>query len=138
MACTVRENSVQYKYKRWKGNTSMKEIQLTRGKVAIIDDDDYDRVSTFRWNWDSRYAKRTVWFNGKCKTIMMHSFIMGCPMKGLVTDHINRNKLDNRKSNLRICTQKENMDNVGEKSLPIPKGMTHEEYERLATELGYR
>lgn len=85
----------------------MKEIKLSQGKVALVDKEDYERLSKHKWNYNGRYAKRTVNQRGKYETILMHRFIMNTP-ETMYTDHINGNKLDNRKSNLRVCTPREN------------------------------
>jgi hypothetical protein len=85
----------------------MKIIQLTQGKTTIVDDEDYAFLSQFKWCIDSSgYAYRR---NGST-TITMHRFLMN-PPAGMETDHINRNKLDNRKSNLRLCTHAQNLAN---------------------------
>lgn len=90
-----------------------KEILLTRGAVAIVDDDDYDRlVAMGRWHLsDMGYAVRRTPIDGKNRTIRMHRVVNKTP-DYLVTDHINRNRLDNRKVNLRSVTQQVNMLNV--------------------------
>jgi len=84
----------------------MKTIQLTKGAKAIVDDDDFERLNGFSWQFNGRYAARKE--NGK--TILMHRCIMGFKNK-YVTDHINGDKLDNRKDNLRVCTQSQNIAN---------------------------
>lgn len=98
----------------------MKEIQLTQGKVALVDDEDYEELSKYKW-----YANKQV--NGKLyafrkaaqdsvthkiRPIYMHRVIMNTP-QGMRTDHINNDGLDNRKVNLRVCTQSENLCNRG-------------------------
>ena len=89
-----------------------KEIPLTKGAMAIVDDADYDRLAAMgTWHLsDMGYAVRRGLINGKKRTIRMHRVVNVTPA-GLFTDHINRNRLDNRKSNLRSCTQYENMQN---------------------------
>ena len=78
---------------------------------AIVDDSDYEYVSRFRWALHPKgYAQRTVAAGLKHRTVLMHREIMNTP-KGLQTDHVNLNKLDNRKSNLRVCTSSENKQN---------------------------
>lgn len=76
------------------------------GHYAIVDDDDYERVDRFSpwYETDSGYAIKKTRINGKNISIRMHSLINNTP-KGLVTDHINGNRLDNRKSNLRSVSQ---------------------------------
>lgn len=84
----------------------MKTIELTKGMRAIVDDDDYERVNSLSWHFNGRYAARRE----KNKTVLLHRLIVETP-DGFVTDHINGNRLDNRKSNLRICTQSQNRAN---------------------------
>lgn len=88
----------------------VKEIPLTRGMVAIVDDEDYDLVSKHTWHCTEHgYAARR---NPSTKKIeYLHRFIMR-PPESKVIDHINHNKLDNRRSNLRICTVSENLKNT--------------------------
>lgn len=90
----------------------MKIIQLNLGKQTLVDDEDFDKINQWKWFYNSytRYAYRTKKENKHVKTIMMARFIMNVP-KGFETDHINHDRLDNRKCNLRICTHKINMQN---------------------------
>lgn len=88
----------------------MKEIKITgRYSTAMIDDEDYDRVSKFTWYLSkNNYVYCTKWK----LNLYLHRFIVNAP-KGSVVDHIDRNQLNNQKSNLRICTQVENGNNRG-------------------------
>jgi hypothetical protein len=80
-----------------------------KGKFAIISDEDYDRVIEHKWRGTSRdYVVTSM----QGKLIYLHRFVMNTPI-GLDTDHINGNKLDNRKENLRICTNSQNQANTG-------------------------
>jgi hypothetical protein len=89
----------------------IKEIKLTQGKVAIVDDEDYAWLNQWKWCYSTAgYAIRAIRINGKRKTIFMHRIILKTP-NDLFTDHINRNKLDNRRENLRICTASQNKAN---------------------------
>lgn len=92
----------------------MKEIELTQGKVALVDDEDYEYLSQFKWcahkNGNTWYATRLVYENGNKSSITMHRAITQVA-KGMVVDHINHNGLDNRKENLRTCTKAENSRN---------------------------
>jgi hypothetical protein len=98
---------------------STREIPLTRGKAALVDAEDYDRLMDHPWQCDSRgyacYSEYHGYFEGKSKRrfILMHRVILGL-QTGQETDHINRNRLDNRKSNLRIVDRSENMRNKGD------------------------
>lgn len=94
----------------------MKTIPLTQGKVAIVDDEDYDLVSQFKWSAHRRYdsgcwyaVRNTTVSPRKRKLIGMHRFILGMP-NGMV-DHVNRDGLDNRRLNLRVGTMSQNMMN---------------------------
>lgn len=81
------------------------EVKLTKGKVAIVDDIDFGKVSEHKWYYSDGYARRTL--NKEKTHIKMHRFIIGAK-NGQYVDHINGNKLDNRRSNLRICTVSQN------------------------------
>lgn len=93
----------------------MKEIPLTQGKVALVDDEDYPELSKFKWHahkdHNTYYAGRaSPGVNGKQHHIRMHAIIVRTP-KGMHTDHINGNGLDNRRCNLRIVTTRGNGQN---------------------------
>lgn len=92
----------------------MKEIQLQHGNKTLIDDEDYDRVSAHHWRIHNKRNYVTSVFNikGKKKAIFLHRFIMN-PPEGMFIDHINRDPLDNRRSNLRVVTHQQNMRNKG-------------------------
>lgn len=80
-----------------------------QGKVAIVDDADYDYLSQFRWNLSDRgYVRRCV---GSGKWLPIHRELTQVP-KDLEVDHINHDKLDNRRENLRVCTHAENVRNL--------------------------
>jgi len=88
----------------------MKKIKLTQGKYAIIDDKDFEFINRYQWHYDGRYAARA----GKHK-VYMHMEI-NKTLKGFDTDHINRNKLDNCRCNLRSVTRSQNFINIGLKT----------------------
>lgn len=94
----------------------MKRIPLTKGQYALVDDIDYQDVSRFNWciakSGSRLYAsrKRSRKFPGKRLTLYLHRHIMGEPV-GLMVDHINHDTLDNRRENLRVCTQTQNLQN---------------------------
>ncbi len=85
-------------------------IPLTQGKFAIVSAEDYDRLAQHKWcavkGRDTFYAKRV----SKGRVVSMHREIMRAP-KGVVCDHKNHDGLDNRKSNLRLCTSAQNQYN---------------------------
>lgn len=81
------------------------------GSEVLIDDEDEELVSRYKWHIGSTgYAVWRGVEGSKKKTVRMHRLIANCPDE-MVVDHINHNKLDNRRSNLRICTQSDNMRN---------------------------
>lgn len=88
----------------------MKEIPLTQGYVAIVDDAKYDRIALHKYYYSRGYAVRTAVINGKRKCIWMHREIIQTP-EGMETDHINGDRLDNRLENLRVCTTTQNQQN---------------------------
>ena len=81
-----------------------REIPLTQGKVAIVDADDYEWLTQWKWSFNKGYAKRGGRINYKQYHVLMHRLIAQTPA-GVDTDHINRNKLDNRRCNLRACSR---------------------------------
>ena len=91
----------------------MKKIRLTQGKFALVDDEDFDFLSQWKWCVDSKgYAKRTVCLgkiDGKKKyrTLLMHRVLLN-PGPDQEVDHRNRIRSDNRRINLRLCTQNQN------------------------------
>ena len=96
----------------------MKEIPLTQGKVAIVDDEDFDWLN--RWKWCAHhnnyhwYAVRKDCTSKKGRTVRMHRAILehhGYNLHGLGVDHINHDGLDNRLSNLRPANQSQNNQN---------------------------
>lgn len=87
-----------------------KEILLTQGKSAIVDDADFERVAQFKWHYTASTgyaARRDHRLN---RQILMHRFIMDAE-SGIEVDHINGDKLDNRRLNLRFATRQENSHN---------------------------
>ena len=97
----------------------MIEIQITKGQTALIDDEDYEKISPFQWccHGDG-YAARGYHENGKLVILKMHHAVFGKPPAGYVVDHINGNRLDNRKCNLRFVTVQQNCFNSKKKKSP--------------------
>lgn len=91
----------------------MKEINLTKGQFAIVDDEDFEQLSKYNWHCSYYgYAERAgLKKKGtKRQIIKMHRVIMDA-MPGQQIDHINGDKLDNRRRNLRFCTDQQNRYN---------------------------
>jgi len=88
----------------------MREIPLTQGYSAIIDDVDFDDISQYKWAYAHGYAVRSVTLRGKQERIPMHVQIIG-KVDGLEIDHINGDRLDNRRCNLRNVTHAQNSYN---------------------------
>lgn len=86
------------------------EGRFQNGEVFYIDYEDFEKVSKYYWHLEKGYAR------GTRHNTLMHRFILGLTgdkhaRYNIEVDHINRNRLDNRKSNLRVITRKENMMN---------------------------
>lgn len=77
---------------------------------ALVDDVDFDLVSKYKWHSHDGYAMANVYKDKKTTLVRMHHIIMG-KNKGLDIDHINRNRADNQRSNLRVVTRSENLRN---------------------------
>ena len=91
----------------------MKEIKLTQGKIALVDDEDYDLLSIYKWTISkdgNTYYARTKDGNDEKKQFKMEKILIPAA-KGFVIDHIDHNGLNNQKTNLRICLQSENCKN---------------------------
>ena len=92
-----------------------REIPLTQGKVALVDDGDYEELSKYKW-----YANRggSTWYahthtrqgNRKRVFVAMHRLIIDAP-KDMQVDHIDRNGLNNTRANLRLATRAQNGHN---------------------------
>jgi hypothetical protein len=86
----------------------MKQIPLTRGKIALVDDEDFEMLSAHKWYCNKGgYAVRATGPKGHQKGVFMTHVIMNCP-EHLRVDHANGVQLDNQKYNLRVCTHAEN------------------------------
>jgi hypothetical protein len=83
-----------------------KEIELTQGYKAIVDDDMYDELIKYKWCAHKMIRNGTVYAT---RLERMHFSVVGYPNKGMVVDHINGNGLDNRRENLRIITNQNNI-----------------------------
>ena len=96
----------------------MKKIKLSRGKFAIVDDEDFEWLN--KWKWHTQKVRKRYYAIRQFpfptwetpKWILMHRLIMNCP-DNLQIDHKNLDGLDNRKNNLRICTNAQNNQSRG-------------------------
>jgi hypothetical protein len=94
----------------------MKFIRLTQGKIAMVDDEDFEWLSESSWHYSKSnkedrygYAKRPG--TGKTALDRMHRVIMKA-RDGVDVDHVDGNGINNQKSNLRICTKHQNRFNT--------------------------
>ncbi len=93
----------------------VKEVQLTQGMVALVDDEDYEKVCQYGWvassDFNGGWRPKCYVNKGDKKTTMFMYRLIVDARPGEVVDHINHNALDNRRANLRKCTQAENAAN---------------------------
>lgn len=112
----------------------MREIPLTKGFVALVDDSDYSRVASVKWRAfvcksGIVYAVRTATRGGKRRQLSMHRVVVDAPEEFDV-DHKDWNGLNNQRSNLRLCSHRQNMANARRRPgrsgfrgvQPIPSG----------------
>lgn len=95
------------------------------GKFTLVDEDVYEVIKGRSWFISAQgYAIANFRINGKKRAICLHILVLSTP-RGMDTDHINGDKLDNRRCNLRIATRSQNMANVGahKDSLSAYKGV---------------
>jgi len=109
----------------------VREIQLTQGKVALVDDEDFEEISKHKWyakkigntfyamRWSTKFERE----NGYSTHVLMHRQILGITGKPGDTDHISGDGLDNQKKNLRIVTIRQNGQNRHEKTSSIFPGV---------------
>ncbi len=112
---------------RWPGNrrapspqrmvSMTKQIPLTQGQTALVDDEDFEWLS--QWKWCAQYVPSTANYyairngldeNGACKRLYMHRLILAAQSSQEV-DHINHRTTDNRHANLRLCSRSQNQGN---------------------------
>lgn len=98
-------------------------VMLGHGEFALVDMADLEMLNRHVWHKNGKgHAARLVYVKGKkvCDILYMHRAIMG-EVDGVMYDHINRNKLDNRRNNLRIATHRQNIGNTGPRTLKRPR-----------------
>jgi len=90
-------------------DSSTRSITLTQGKVTVVDEADYWAIAGFNWFYTILgYAVTSI---GGGRVVTMHRMIL-LPDPGYEVDHINGDKLDNRRCNLRVCTRVQNAANT--------------------------
>jgi hypothetical protein len=94
----------------------MKYLELTKNKKTLVDDNDFDFLNQWSWYWVGKrgskygYAERTQRIRGRQTHIKLHRLLANAK-KGEQVDHINGDSLDNRRENLRLCSQSQNNAN---------------------------
>ena len=100
----------------------MRDIKLTQGKVALVDDADYDWLNQWKWCLHNKmYAVRNVYSDGKRRTIHMHRVILGITDPKIKGDHKDGNGLNNQRANLRTATSVQNQQNQKRKNTSASK-----------------
>lgn len=92
----------------------MKTLPLSQGLVAVVDDEDYERVGRFKWSANKigrcTYAVRVFMAGGRQNTVHLHRFLLNAP-KGMEVDHIDGDGLNNTRANIRVVTKAQNRQN---------------------------
>lgn len=89
----------------------MKTITLFCGRIALVDDEDYEYLSSFKWSYDQvGYAQRSVMTADGRRIRRMHHDILRVA-RGKLIDHIDGNGLNNQRANLRVCDRTGNNRN---------------------------
>ena len=104
----------------------MKEIKLYNNKgIALVDDEDYEWLSEYKWHNDGHgYAKTKININDKWINQYMHKLLISTS-KNMITDHVDRNRLNNQKNNLRMVTRSQNrMNSTKQRGILKYKGVS--------------
>ena len=89
-----------------------RNIPLTQGRFTQVADDMFEFLNSFKWYYHNGYAERTVKNpDGKQITEYMHWYVIGKPLPGFVTDHVDGNRANNQLENLKIVTVRQNAQN---------------------------
>jgi len=121
--------------------SKIKQITLTQGKVALVDDDEYEYLAQWKWcaqkSGNRFYAKRHDKDDNKV-IVLMHVSLLGSKL-GLEIDHINGNGLDNQRNNLRHVTHRQNQQNLHiNKSSKYPGVSWHKANNSWVAHIRYR
>jgi hypothetical protein len=88
-----------------------RQLPLAKGRCALVDDDDFAGVNEYQWHITSRgYVAGKVIIDGAQKLVYLHRFLLNAP-PGQYVDHINGDRLDNQRDNLRLVTRAQNQWN---------------------------
>ena len=111
-------------------------IPLTKGEFALVDYQDFLEFRKHKWTLKEtkfkKYAYRQYKQDGRMVQVLLHRAITNCP-QGMAVDHKNRNGLDNRRNNLRVCTQSQNLANISshsDRKYPLPKGVGYKAHRK--------
>lgn len=124
--CLQRESAISMGKLNKKGSNPIEEKEdyiimkiESKGKIydCLIDKDDYEKIKNYRW---SVVANDYIESKAFPKCTLLHRYIMDCP-ENLYVDHINHNTFDNRRCNLRICTNSQNNMNKNSKGVSFRK-----------------
>ena len=110
----------------------MKLVTLTKSYQVEVDDEDYERINKIKWY--AQVSKRYVYAAHRSKDglIYLHRFILNCPY-GFFVDHIDHNTLNCQKSNLRLCSNRQNQWNG---KMPAKKGEHPSQFKGVCWERG--
>ena len=89
---------------------SIRYIPLTKDQYATIDAADYERAASFSWHTSISGNRTYAYSRINGRNVSLHRFLTNAP-KGMVVDHIDHDGLNDRQSNLRVCTQRQNLYN---------------------------
>ena len=90
---------------------AMKQIPLSQGYFALVDDEDYPLVSQHKWTYDKGYAVRKITLaRRRYRSVYMHRILTNAA-PGEMVDHRDGNRANNTRANLRICTAQQNSKN---------------------------
>jgi hypothetical protein len=101
----------------------MRRIILTQNKYASVDDQDYDNIVCISWSLHKGYSTNYARAQISGKHYLMHRFILGVD-SSVVVNHLNFNGLDNTRSNLEICTFRDNLLHRKRKGSSIYPGVS--------------
>ncbi len=125
-ACSFRKLRCFCPFRKIRYGCTFRIIPLTQGKFAVVDPEDYDALTKYKWYAIKRGRQYYAVAKLGRKKVRMHRLIMKSP-RNKVVDHINHNGLDNRKANLRLATAQQNTWNK-----PKQKGSYSSQYKGVA------